>query len=123
MLRDVLSVVAIALIVAVSAASGQNTTDYEIWCLGNCNTDAQPSGTQAGVVMMGGGTDVTVAFQWMIGRSGGGDFVVLRAYGTDAYNPWIMGLGKLNSCTTILTKVCQWTAIFLRVGLVLPASR
>ncbi len=33
------------------------------------------------------------------------DLPCLLQYGTDAYNPYIMGLGKLNSCTTILTKV------------------
>jgi hypothetical protein len=36
---------------------------------------------------MGGGTDVDAAFQWMCQRSGGGDFLVIRATGTDAYNP------------------------------------
>ncbi|HEX8618930.1 MAG TPA: peptidase, partial [Thermoanaerobaculia bacterium] len=44
--------------------------------------------TSAGTVLMGGGSDVAAAFQWMIGKSGGGDFVVIRATGTDAYNPW-----------------------------------
>src|SRR5690606_29240729 len=42
--------------------------------------------TQGGVVLMGGGTDVDAAFQWMIARSGGGDAVIIRASGTDAYN-------------------------------------
>src|SRR5690349_15264404 len=39
-----------------------------------------------GVVLMGGGKDVDAAFQWMMGRSGGGDVVIIRASGTDAYN-------------------------------------
>src|SRR5262249_53599175 len=43
--------------------------------------------TTAGTVLMGGGTDVDAAFQWMCERSGNGDFLVIRATGTDAYNP------------------------------------
>jgi cyanophycinase-like exopeptidase len=58
--------------------------------------------TEGGTVLMGGGTDVDAAIQWMIQRSGGGDFVVLRATGTDAYNSYIYGLGTVNSVETIL---------------------
>ena len=54
-----------------------------------------------GLVLMGGGKDVDAAFQWMIARSGGGDAVVIRASGTDAYNPYINGLGQLNSVETL----------------------
>lgn len=50
---------------------------------------------------MGGSTDVDAAFQWMIERSGGGDVVILRASGTDAYNPYIKALGKVNSVETL----------------------
>lgn len=57
--------------------------------------------TQSGIVIMGGGTDVDAAFQWMINRSGGGDVVILRASGTDAYNAYINGLGKVNSVETL----------------------
>jgi cyanophycinase len=55
-----------------------------------------------GMVLMGGGTDVDAAFKWMIERSGGGDVVILRATGTDAYNPYINGLGTVNSVETLL---------------------
>ncbi|WP_293313170.1 cyanophycinase [Pedobacter sp. UBA5917] len=55
-----------------------------------------------GMVLMGGGTDVDAAFKWMIERSGGGDVVVLRATGTDAYNSYINGLGNVNSVETLL---------------------
>eukprot|EP01133_Synstelium_polycarpum_P010047 gene10047-11721_t len=54
-----------------------------------------------GMVLMGGGTDVDAAFKWMIARSGGGDVVVLRATGTDAYNPYINALGSVNSVETL----------------------
>jgi hypothetical protein len=33
---------------------------------------------------MGGGTDVDTAFQWLCQRAPGGDFLVVRAAGTDA---------------------------------------
>ena len=57
--------------------------------------------TQAGTAMIGGGKDDDAAFKWMISRSGGGDVVVLRATGTDAYNPYIDSLGKVNSVETL----------------------
>lgn len=58
---------------------------------------------------MGGGTDTDEAFLWQIKNANGGDFVVLRASGDDAYNPWVMNMSvvagaKLNSVTTILFK-------------------
>lgn len=58
--------------------------------------------TSGGMVLMGGGTDVDVAFKWMMERNGGGDVVVLRATGTDAYNRYINGLGSVNSVETLL---------------------
>jgi len=54
-----------------------------------------------GLVLMGGSTDVDAAFQWIIDRSGGGDVVVIRASGTDAYNPYIHRLGMVNSVETL----------------------
>ena len=56
----------------------------------------------AGTVLMGGGTDVDAAFAWMINKSGGGDFAVIRATGTNAYNSYIYGLGSANSVETFL---------------------
>lgn len=58
--------------------------------------------TSVGTVLVGGGTDVDAAMQWMITKSGGGDFVVIRASGTDAYNDYIYGLGVVNSVETLL---------------------
>src|ERR1700712_3789411 len=57
--------------------------------------------TRGGSVLMGGGKDVDAAFKWMINRSGGGDVVIIRASGTAAYNPYIFGLGKVNSVETL----------------------
>ncbi|WP_231590625.1 cyanophycinase [Hymenobacter terrenus] len=58
--------------------------------------------TAGGTVLMGGSTDVDAAFQWMITKAGGGDFLILRATGTDAYNAYVYGLGNVNSCETLL---------------------
>jgi cyanophycinase-like exopeptidase len=86
---------------SVSAASSKPS--YEYYVTGNAG-DVTAS-TSAGLVLMGGGTDVDAAFQWMIGKSGGGDFVVIRASGTDAYNPWIYNdLGGVDSAETIIIK-------------------
>ena len=57
--------------------------------------------TKGGLVIMGGGSDVDAAFQWMMERSGGGDVVIIRATGTDAYNPYVNKLGKANSVETL----------------------
>ncbi|HEX2831586.1 MAG TPA: cyanophycinase [Thermoanaerobaculia bacterium] len=77
-------------------------TTYEYYAVGNQN-DVTTT-TTAGTVLMGGGLDVDAAFQWMIGKSGGGDFVVIRATGTDAYNPYIYGLGTVDSVETLIIK-------------------
>lgn len=66
-----------------------------------------PSGvvskTTPGFALMGGGEDLDAAFQWMCGRAGSGDFLVLRASGTDAYNPYIKDLcPALSSVATLI---------------------
>ena len=58
--------------------------------------------TEAGFVLAGGSTDVDEAFRWMIKRSGGGDFVVIRASGSTGYNEYIKALDSLNSVETLL---------------------
>lgn len=74
---------------------------YEYYVAGDPNDVVTP--TSAGLLLAGGGTDVDAAMKWMIGKSGGGDFVVIRCSGTDAYNPWIYAdLGGVNSCETII---------------------
>jgi cyanophycinase len=56
----------------------------------------QPAGsvpkTVPGYALMGGGQDQDAAFQWMCDHAGGGNFLVLRASGTDAYNSYIRKL-------------------------------
>ena len=80
---------------ATAAAPG-----FHYWRLGN------PQGlhtkTQAGFALIGGGDDLDEAFSWLCERSGGGDFLVLRARGTDAYNPYVHTLCHENSVATLL---------------------
>ena len=73
---------------------------YQYFRVGN-SKDAQTK-TQAGFALMGGGSDLDPAFQWMCERSGGGDFLILRARRTDAYNPYLQGLCHLNSVATLV---------------------
>lgn len=76
---------------------------YQSFIVGN-PADAPPSlNLSPGLALMGGGTDVDAAFQWMCQRAGGGDFVVIRTSGTDAYNPYIQGLcPQMDSVETII---------------------
>jgi cyanophycinase-like exopeptidase len=69
---------------------------------------------------MGGGEDLDEAFQWLCDRAGGGDFLVLRATGTDAYNPYIQKLcPKLNSVATLVIpsrEAAQDTEVALKIS-------
>ena len=78
-------------------------TGFTSFIVGNPG-DAQPSQSLSpGLVLMGGGTDVDAAFQWMCQRAGGGDFVVIRTTSTDAYNPYIQQLcPQMDSVETII---------------------
>src|ERR1017187_4990336 len=52
--------------------------------------------------MIGGGSDLDEAFYWLCQKGNGGDFLILRASGSDAYNSYINGLCKLNSVATLI---------------------
>ena len=93
--------VLVASTAVVQAPVLANSNTYEYYVEGNAEDVTKP--TQPGLVLMGGSTDVDSAFLWMIERSGGGDFVVIRAAGTEAYNPWIYyDLGGVDSAETII---------------------
>jgi cyanophycinase-like exopeptidase len=67
--------------------------------------------TTPSYVVMGGGPDVDQAFQWLIQRAGikpgtGGRFVIIRARGTEAYNPYIY-YSDANGGTSTLPPVNQ----------------
>jgi cyanophycinase len=57
--------------------------------------------TTGGVCLIGGGKDVDSAFKWMISKSGGGDFVVIRFDNSTGYNSYIYKMGGVNSVETV----------------------
>jgi len=63
---------------------GGEAAGYRYYSVGN-PADVSTA-TRPGLVLEGGGTDIDESFRWMIDRSGGGDFLVIRTSGTDAYN-------------------------------------
>lgn len=107
----------------------QTDQRYKYFRVGN-PADAMHVSPQAGYALMGGGTDLDEAFQWLCERAGGGDFLVLRATGTDAYNPYIQKLcPKLNSVATLVIpnreaakdrevarRIAQASALFISGG-------
>lgn len=78
----------------------QSSSKVSIGLVGD-STDVKTE-TEFGVVLMGGSTDVDEALQWMIRKSGGGDFVIIRASGSTGYNDYIKELGNANSVETLL---------------------
>jgi cyanophycinase len=105
--RDASLFGALFLLASVSNAAKGYTYSY----LGNPenpNVSATPVSCGQGacspsIALVGGGYDVGEAFRWMIARAGirpgtGGRFVIIRATGTDAYNPYIYSrLGQVDT--------------------------
>ena len=89
-------------ILLVSAPRADAAAGYSYSVVGNpADVVTATSGL---LVLQGGGTDVDENFVRMGARSGGGDFVVIRASGTDAYNPYIYSLCSCDSVATIVFK-------------------
>jgi cyanophycinase-like exopeptidase len=96
-------------LLASNAASAAKAVTYSF--LGNPETasvSATPVSCAQGacspsIALVGGGYDVGESFRWMIARAGitkatGGRFVIIRATGTDAYNPYIFSrLGQVDT--------------------------
>src|SRR6201993_5230033 len=96
-----MKVIAVLLLVSGMVLPASAGKKYSYFRVGNANDVT--TATTPGTVLMGGGTDVDAAFQWMCQRSGNGDFLVIRATGTDAYNPYIQQLcPNENSIATLI---------------------
>lgn len=91
--------VAILLAVAPAVHAAQG---YAYYLTGNAADVLTP--TTGLLVLQGGGTDVDENFVRMGARSGGGDFVVIRASGADGYNQYIYDLCGCDSVETIVFK-------------------
>jgi cyanophycinase len=85
---------------AIFLPAAAQASSYKYFRLGE-KTDSQATPV-AGTAMMGGGEDLDEAFRWLCQKANGGDFLVLRARGDDAYNPYVNGLCKLNSVATLI---------------------
>lgn len=71
------------------------------WITGNAADNMAVS--RAGIILMGGGTDVDAAFAWQRDRIGGGDVVVIRTSGADGYNDFLFSdIGGVDSVETLL---------------------
>ena len=82
--------------------SAAQDTGYKYFAVGEPSGDVVRK-TVPGYALMGGGQDQDAVFRWMCDRAGEGDFVVLRASGTDAYNPYVRNLcPALNSVATLI---------------------
>lgn len=86
------------LLLIPSLLSAQGYTRYFTGDTADVSTNPIP-----GMVLAGGGGDNDEAMQWMLERADSGDVVVLRASGSDGYNPYFFSeLGVyVNSVETI----------------------
>lgn len=84
-----------------AAVAPQPPSGLTHWLVGSA--DDKVTTTHAGLILMGGGTDVDAAFAWQRDRIGGGDVVVLRASGADGYNDYLFtDIGGVDSVETLL---------------------
>ncbi|HEX4309741.1 MAG TPA: cyanophycinase [Acidobacteriaceae bacterium] len=88
------------LLAATLGSSAQTASSYRYFRVG-APADVRVQ-SHAGYALMGGGTDLDEAFRWLCDHAGGGDLLVLRAAGTEAYDPYIRGLCHLNSVATLV---------------------
>jgi cyanophycinase len=91
----------VALLIGCATQTAAADHTYQYFRVGN-TADAHPASVQAGFALMGGGKDLDEAFRWMCQRSGGGDFLVVRARGNGDYNPYIQKLCLENSVATLV---------------------
>lgn len=90
------------LLAAVLAAPAHAGKPYQYYAVGDPTNVVLPQPLKPAMVLMGGGPDVDAAFAWMIRKGGGGNFVVIRSRGTDAYNPYIYAMGGVQSVETLV---------------------
>jgi len=88
------------LVCVVCAARFGCAQSYKYFRLGN--KEDVVTKAEAGIAMMGGGSDLDEAFRWLCNKGNGGDFLILRARGDDDYNSYVNGLCKANSVATLI---------------------
>jgi len=99
-MKRLCSIGSITLLLANVVSILGQTPRYRYFRTGEpANIEVHPS---PGFALMGGGTDLDEAFQFLCNRASGGDFLVLRATGDAAYNPYVRELCRLNSVATLI---------------------
>lgn len=92
--------IGVAVLLLLGTHAFAQTTAYRYIRTGeNTDVTVQP---RPGYALIGGGTDLDEAFQFLCDRSGGGDMLILRATGDDAYNAYFRGICHLNSVATLI---------------------
>ena len=87
---------------SASAANVTAQSGYEYFRIGNIAA-ATPEKTRAGLMLMGGGTEVDAAFRWFVSQAGHGHIVILRASGDDALqNYFYRDVGGVASVQTLI---------------------
>jgi cyanophycinase len=99
-LFGVLIAAAASISLPARAARAADAPAYRYFRIGNPQNIHATA--RAGYALIGGGEDLDQAFVWLCQRSGGGDFLVVRASGTDAYNPYVRSLCHVNSMATLI---------------------
>ena len=103
LVQIILGVILCVALLATIALQNARAADapFKYMRTGNA-VDVPAKNLQGGFALIGGGKDLDEAFVWMCARSGGGDFLIVRASGTDAYNPYVNSLCKQNSVATLV---------------------
>ena len=70
--------------IMVSTCFAQNYTTWSVGASESVDVDHE-----SGLVLMGGAGEMPEAMVWFLGRAAGGDVLVLRASGSDAYNDYL----------------------------------
>lgn len=85
-------------------SGGNSKLPYTYSVAGNAaDVNVSLPSQSSGLALVGGSTDVDEVFRWMGAKAGGGDLLVIRATGTDAYDRYIDGLvPSLDSAATLI---------------------
>ena len=99
-IRPARILVLLCLASVATADDAPRAASYRHYLIGNPADVVRP--TSGLLVLQGGGDDVDENYIRMGARSGGGDFVVLRASGEDDYNEYIYALCRCDSVATVV---------------------
>lgn len=99
--RGLLPILSLSLAMLLTPCLAVAGKPYDYAVIGDPANVTLPAPPLPTLVLMGGGPDVDDAFKWMIKKAGGGNFVIIRSRGTDAYNPYVYAMGGVTSVETI----------------------